>query len=93
MVGEISCFFKVPTQIKTNDPPSLQPLSVIFNENPDASFNIQKLNVGINHAGVVGSVADTKAASFINVDNANAHYGILSGGGGNPVSFRVLTKE
>jgi hypothetical protein len=81
--------WKVPTQAKKNGSPSLQPLSVIFNENPDASFNIQKLNVGVNHAGVVGSVAETKVASFINVDNA--HYGILSGGGGNPVSFRVLT--
>jgi hypothetical protein len=54
------------------------------------SVTLGKITVGVNNAGVVGSGDGTTAASFINADNQI--YGVLSGGGGNNVSFRKIAQ-
>lgn len=56
----------------------------------DQSVTLSKITVGVNNAGVVGSGNGTTAASFINTDNQI--YGVLSGGGGNNVSFRKIAQ-
>lgn len=95
----VSPNWNIATRIPNETKPSMQPFLNFWNAQTDntltgvkllnLSLDLTKINSGTQSAGILGSGDGTNAIALILCPN-NA-YSIVSGGGGNPIAFRVLT--
>ena len=90
--------WNIATRIPNDTKPSMQPFLNFWNAQTDntlrgikllnLSVGLTKIDSGSQSAGILGSGDGTNAVALILSQN-NA-YGIVSGGGGNPIAFRAI---